>query len=138
MPHSMESINEKSHIVHRTSLDLAFARAMALNPGERFRALAEFAAALAVVTMPRPVAGGEATMAFPTSAFDRPVRLGAARHALEAMTTRGAVEAWIFDDTGFIKQGDMSPGVQRQYTGSAGKTTNCQLGVSLTIATRTV
>jgi SRSO17 transposase len=38
---------------------------------------------------------------------------------------------------GFLKQGDQSPGVQRQYTGSAGKITNCQLAVSLTVATRT-
>ena len=36
-----------------------------------------------------------------------------------------------------FKKGDMSPGVQRQYTGSAGKTTNYQIGVSLTVATRT-
>jgi SRSO17 transposase len=69
---------------------------------------------------------------------DRSVRLCAARNALGVMTARESVEAWIFDDTGFIKQGDMSPGVQRQYTGSAGKTTNCQLGVSLTLATRTL
>jgi SRSO17 transposase len=69
---------------------------------------------------------------------DRPVRLCAARYALAAMAEREPVDSWIFDDTGFIKQGNMSPGVQWQYTGSAGKTTNCQLGVSLTIATRTV
>jgi SRSO17 transposase len=69
---------------------------------------------------------------------DQRVRLCAARYALQAVTARESVDAWIFDDTGFIKQGDMSPGVQRQYTGSAGKTTNCQLGVSLTLATRTL
>jgi SRSO17 transposase len=69
---------------------------------------------------------------------DRKVRLCGVRYALEAMTQRETVESWIFDDTGFIKQGDMSPGVQRQYTGSAGKKTNCQIGVSLTVATRTL
>jgi len=69
---------------------------------------------------------------------DRAVRGCAAHYALAAMSKREAVEAWIFDDTGFIKQGDKSPGVQRQYTGTAGKTTNCQIGVSLTIATRTL
>lgn len=69
---------------------------------------------------------------------DRELRLCGVRYALEAMTQRETVEAWIFDDTGFIKQGDLSPGVQRQYTGSAGKKTNCQIGVSLTLATRTL
>ncbi len=69
---------------------------------------------------------------------DRPVRLCATHYALKAIGEREPIQAWIFDDTGFIKQGDKSPGVQRQYTGSAGKTTNCQLGVSLTLATRTL
>src|SRR6266478_5798945 len=33
------------------------------------------------------------------------------------------------DETGFLKQGKASCGVARQYTGSAGKITNCQIGV---------
>jgi SRSO17 transposase len=68
---------------------------------------------------------------------DRDVRRVAAQYALEVMTKREAVEAWIVDDTGFLKQGKHSVGVQRQYTGSAGKVANCQIGVSLSIATRT-
>jgi SRSO17 transposase len=35
----------------------------------------------------------------------------------------------VIDETGFLKQGASSCGVQRQYTGSAGKITNCQIGV---------
>lgn len=67
---------------------------------------------------------------------DRDVRREAARYALEAMTTREPVLDWIIDDTGFPKQGRHSVGVQRQYTGTLGKIGNCQVGVSLSIATR--
>src|SRR5271166_3849092 len=38
----------------------------------------------------------------------------------------------VIDETGFVKQGKASCGVGRQYTGSAGKITNCQIGVSIT------
>lgn len=68
---------------------------------------------------------------------DRAVRLEAARYALEAMFAKEPVTTWIIDDTGFLKQGTHSVGVQRQYTGSAGKIANCQIGVSLCIATPT-
>jgi SRSO17 transposase len=40
----------------------------------------------------------------------------------------------IADETGFEKSGTRSAGVQRQYTGTAGKITNCQVGVFLAYA----
>ena len=44
--------------------------------------------------------------------------------------TLGAPDAvLVIDETGFLKQGKASCGVARQYTGSAGKITNCQIGV---------
>jgi SRSO17 transposase len=43
--------------------------------------------------------------------------------------------AWVVDDTGFVKDGRMSPCVARQYTGTAGKVTNCQVATTLHLAT---
>ena len=48
-------------------------------------------------------------------------------YALEALADADAV--LVLDETGFLKQGQSSCGVARQYTGSAGKITNCQIGV---------
>lgn len=42
----------------------------------------------------------------------------------------------ILDETGFLKKGDKSVGVQRQYSGTAGKVDNCQIGVFLGYASR--
>src|ERR1700734_4520802 len=40
----------------------------------------------------------------------------------------------IVDETGFVKKGARSAGVQRQYSGTAGRVENCQLGVFLAYA----
>lgn len=48
-------------------------------------------------------------------------------YVLEHMADQQAV--LVIDETGFLKQGRASCGVARQYTGSAGKITNCQIGV---------
>lgn len=65
---------------------------------------------------------------------DRAVRRYAARYAMDVMSARAPVTTWIIDDTGFMKQGRHSVGVQRQYTGTAGKIANCQIGVSLVVS----
>ena len=41
----------------------------------------------------------------------------------------------VVDETGFLKKGAKSVGVQRQYSGTAGRIENCQIGVFLTYAT---
>lgn len=41
----------------------------------------------------------------------------------------------VVDETGFLKKGTKSVGVQRQYSGTAGRIENCQIGVFLTYAT---
>jgi SRSO17 transposase len=48
-------------------------------------------------------------------------------YAVERLAEPDAV--LVVDETGFLKQGRSSCGVGRQYTGSAGKITNCQIGV---------
>jgi SRSO17 transposase len=54
---------------------------------------------------------------------------------LPQMEQDGPVIAWIVDDTGFLKKGTHSVGVARQYCGQIGKQINCQIAVSLSIAT---
>src|SRR5260370_41534117 len=50
----------------------------------------------------------------------------------EALSTPDAV--LVIDETGFLKKGDKSVGVQRQYSGTAGRIENCQIGVFLAYA----
>jgi SRSO17 transposase len=40
-------------------------------------------------------------------------------------------DAWVIDDTGFVKDGDASPCVARQYSGTLGKVGNCQVALSV-------
>jgi SRSO17 transposase len=44
------------------------------------------------------------------------------------------IEAFVVDDTGFAKKGKYSVGVTRQYSGTLGRTDNCQVAVSLHLA----
>jgi SRSO17 transposase len=70
------------------------------------------------------------------AAWDDAALLAAVRaHALPAMLGRGPVRAWIVDDTGLPKKGRLSVGVARQYCGQLGKRENCQVAVTLSVAT---
>lgn len=69
---------------------------------------------------------------------DLAVRQAAYRWAEPALAQAGPMLAWIIDDTGFLKQGTHSVFVDRQYTGTAGKVCNCQVAVSLSVASETL
>lgn len=60
-----------------------------------------------------------------------PVRRQLARKAVAVIEP----EAWVVDDTGFVKDGPASPGVARQYSGTLGKVGNVQIGVTVHAAT---
>ena len=60
-----------------------------------------------------------------------PVRKTLSRKACDLITP----DAWVIDDTGFAKDGDGSPCVARQYSGTLGKVGNCQVAVSVHAAT---
>src|SRR5918994_1155640 len=47
-----------------------------------------------------------------------------------------AAAVLVLDETGFVKKGTKSAGVQRQYSGTAGRIENCQVGVFLAYASR--
>ena len=53
-------------------------------------------------------------------------------YVAEHLADTGAV--LVVDETGFLKKGEKSAGVQRQYSGTAGRIENCQVGVFLAYA----
>jgi SRSO17 transposase len=82
--------------------------------------------------------------------FEHPARIQSllGRSRWEADALRDAVQGYalealgdpagvlVVDETGFLKKGTESVGVKRQYSGTAGRTENCQVGVFLAYASR--
>jgi SRSO17 transposase len=55
------------------------------------------------------------------------------RYAVETLRSGEAIA--VIDETGFLKKGTKSAGVKRQYSGTAGRVENCQIGVFLAYST---
>jgi len=66
---------------------------------------------------------------------DAAVLAAVARQVVPELLKQAEHCGWIIDDTGHAKKGRKSVGVGRQYCGRLGKTDNCQVAVSLSLAT---
>ena len=134
-----EYVNGIGDILSNKKRRLSFAAYFQGLLGDSERKSVEPIAALAAASPEETRAMTERLLHFVGDAEwdDERVRRYGTQYALRSMTANEPVDSWILDDTGMLKQGKESPGVQRQYTGSAGKRANCQIATSLTLCTRT-
>ena len=103
-------------------------------PGER-----KSVEPIAAVTAPAPVSTKhQSLLHFVANAAwsDEQVLAKVRELVLPVIESSGPIETWIIDDTSFPKKGWHSVGVARQYCGQLGKQDNCQVAVTLSIATR--
>src|SRR3954471_5908631 len=82
----------------------------------------------------RPHAGRDAGLPLALRWDADAVRDDLRAYVVERLGDPGAV--LVLDETGFVKKGEKSAGVQRQYSGTAGRVENCQIGVFLGYAGR--